>query len=461
MSTDTGLAKVLVVSPDRQLDLALPEHLPVAALLPVLLRQGGDDLAADGAGQGGWVLRRSDGVPLDSSRTLAENDVRDGELLHLVPGRTVWPQLQYDDIVDVIADGARGAGAGWTPSATRAAGLAAAVGAVLLVPVLVILRGAPWALPGAVLLGLAAVVLLAGVVLARALGDSAGGAVLGATCMPLALAGGALVLGGDLPIMQLGAPHLLLGSAALLLVSALGYAGIADVRRLFVAGLTVAVGGALAAGLTLTWTDGTGAAAVVVTLALIIGPGVPLLSVRLAHVPLPAVPRDAADLRAADQLPPVDRVMEQVGRSLELLAGALLGLGIVTVAGCVALAASGRTSALVLAGVVSGAQVLRGRMLVAIRQRLPLVVSGGLGLAVTVIGWVVVGPAWALYAVVLPALLVLALAAMVAGRAFAARPPSPYLGRIADLLDVVLTLAAGPLAAGVVGLYAVMRGLSG
>jgi hypothetical protein len=65
------------------------------------------------------------------------------------------------------------------------------------------------------------------------------------------------------------------------------------------------------------------------------------------------------------------------------------------------------------------------------------------------------------FGLIVPVLLVAAAAAVVAALTFSRRPPSPHLGRFADVLDVVLTLAAGPVAAGVLGLYGAMRGLNG
>ena len=148
-STETGLAKVIVATPKRRLELALPEHLPVAALLPTLLRQGGDDLADDGADTGGWLLRRADGVPLEPARTLSAQVVRDGEVLHLMPRRVQWPELEYDDIVDAIATGARRGGPPWTRAATRATGLAVTALTLLLIPVTVLMTGGRWSAAGA------------------------------------------------------------------------------------------------------------------------------------------------------------------------------------------------------------------------------------------------------------------------------------------------------------------------
>ena len=67
--------------------MALPEHVPLAELLPEVLRHAGEGLADDGEQHGGWVLRRTDGAALTGAQGLSPQGVRDGEVLHLVPAR--------------------------------------------------------------------------------------------------------------------------------------------------------------------------------------------------------------------------------------------------------------------------------------------------------------------------------------------------------------------------------------
>src|SRR5215467_4709097 len=105
-STATDLVRVTVQTPDRRIDLAVPEHVPVAALLPVLLRAGGDELADRGAPHGGWVLRDIAGTAFETGLGLAEQDVCDGDVLCLALADEAWPELDYDDVVEAIAVGA-------------------------------------------------------------------------------------------------------------------------------------------------------------------------------------------------------------------------------------------------------------------------------------------------------------------------------------------------------------------
>ena len=95
------LARVTVATPQRRIDVALPGNAHVAELLPHLLRLAGDELADDGEHHGGWTLRRATGAELDPVRGLAVQGIRDGELLNLVPRRLDWPELAYDDIVEI------------------------------------------------------------------------------------------------------------------------------------------------------------------------------------------------------------------------------------------------------------------------------------------------------------------------------------------------------------------------
>ena len=59
------------------------------------------------------------------------------------------------------------------------------------------------------------------------------------------------------------------------------------------------------------------------------------------------------------------------------------------------------------------------------------------------------------------ALLAAALVAAVAGSRYRSRPPGPYLGRAADLLDTACVVSALPIAVAVLGLYGRVRGMIG
>ncbi|MBB3677838.1 type VII secretion integral membrane protein EccD [Modestobacter versicolor] len=460
-----GLARVTIAAPTRRVDVALPEAVPVAELLPAVLRSAGEGLADDGQQHGGWVLRTAEGTLVDPARSLAAQELRDGEVLHLVPRRVEWPELDYDDVVDAIARDARRESRSWGSAATRRAGLAVVPVAVLAALVLVLTAGPSWTAPGGVALALAALLLLGGVAVARALGDAGAGMVLAVSALPAAALGGLLVLQGDQPLTGLQPAQWLLAAAVLLVAALLGYVGVADRTHWCVAAVVVALLVAVVAGTAaLTPVDGRGAAALLVALVVVLTPAVPLLSIRLGKLPLPALPTTAEDLLADAPQVPRPRVQARVRRTDELLTGMLGGGAVLTAAGSVLLVRGGVDDAgvapVVLAGLVAAAGLLRARLFPAVRHRVPQLVAGAVGLVAVVAAVTDAEPSLRL-AVGVPVLVAVAGLALAAGLAYQRRPPSPWLGRLADVLDVLVVMAVLPVAFVVVGLYGYVRGIAG
>ena len=102
----SGLARVTIRAPRRRLDLAVPDQVPLAEVLPELLRRAGEAgelRPPTGAAfpppphgpmshpAGGWALRRGDGAALAGESPLAQQGVRDGDVLYLVPRAMLWP----------------------------------------------------------------------------------------------------------------------------------------------------------------------------------------------------------------------------------------------------------------------------------------------------------------------------------------------------------------------------------
>ncbi|GIJ21859.1 type VII secretion integral membrane protein EccD [Micromonospora lutea] len=463
-----GLARVTVSTPHRRVDVALPEQVPLAELLPEVLRHAGDGLADDGEQHGGWLLRRADGSVLAGGQALLAQGVRDGEVLHLVPAHTEWPEFEYDDVVEAIADAARRRGGAWSPRATRVAALAGA-GVPLAVGLLALAAGGPgdpagW--PAATVV--AGLLVLAGTVLSRAHGDGAAGAALGGHALPYAALAGALAVSSGDPVgpvgvlRWVGAAELLAGSVALLLVSVLGLFGVATRLRIFVAGMVVGAGGGSAAlgGLLL----GPAGAAAVLLGALIFAIGaVPLLAIRLGKVPLPpmTLPTDPPDdSERARDLPDRRQVYAAVARTEEMLTGMLIGQAVLTVGAAVILASTGGIAGWLLVGVTSTVLLLRARLFMTVRHRVAPVLAGLAGYAV--LGGVLAGAAGAPVRLALVAGgLLIALLVVAGGTTYARRSVSPYVGRIADLTDTLLVVSVVPTACAVLGLYERARGLLG
>jgi type VII secretion integral membrane protein EccD len=471
-----GLARVTISAPQRRVDVALPEHVALVELLPELLSHSGEGLADDGERHGGWLLRRADGTVLTPAQGLFPQGVRDGEVLHLVPARAEWPELEYDDVVEAIADSARRRGAAWSPGATRTASLAAS--AVLLTAGIfaVVRGGTAWTYGAFVALGIAVLLTLAAVTASRAYGNGLAGAALGGFALPYAGLGGALLVAGDAagvvgPVRWIGAPQLLVGSVAILLGSVLGAVGVAAGLRVFAAGATVGLLGALAgmAGSALS----AGGTATVLMATLVCGIGVlPLLAIRFGKLPVPPVtlptgedgqgfPTDRPSvLDAARERPDRGRVFAAVARTEELLSGMLLGHAILFVCSAIVLVPIGTTSARALVAVSSAALLLRSRLFITVRQRVPVLVAGLGGLSVLAIALVVEAGEAGLLGLVAAAVIA-ALVVTVAGATYANRLPSPYLGRLADVVDVLTVVSVVPVACAVLDLYSRIRGLSG
>ncbi|MFY1635101.1 type VII secretion integral membrane protein EccD [Solwaraspora sp. WMMB335] len=456
----TGLARIAVVAPTRRIDLALPEHLPLVGLLPAVLRHAEED-PSDGTADGGWALRRTDGSTLDLARTLAAQHIRDGEILHLVPRRTQWPELAYDDLMEAVAAGAARRGLSWTPGATRLTGLLTAV--ALLMLGLVAVTAAAGGMPpaGVVVLATAAVLVVAGMVFSRALADSLAGAVLAAVALPYAFTGGALLLAGGAGVTSMGAPHLLVGSAALALAGVLGMLAVGDASRVFVAAIFAGAAGALGALLAIGPVDAPRAAAVVAALVTLLLPAMPLLAVRSGKLPMPALPRTAEDLVRDEPQPDRAEIYRATARADEMLTGLILGAAAVTVAAVAALCLSGTVGAVLLAGVVSTGFLLRARLVLTVRHRVPLLLAGLAGVGSLVLVAAARSGAGAWLAVLLPALALAAALAVAAGLAYSRRPPSPRLARFGDGLDVAVQLAVVPVSCAVLGLFGFMRAING
>lgn len=456
-----GLARITIAAPQRRVDVALPESSMVAELLPAILRHAGEGLADDGQAHGGWVLRRSDGAAVDQNRTLGAQGVLDGEILQLVPRHTKWPELDYDDIVDVIATGARRAAPGWSSEATRRTGIALAAGAFLLSVVLLVLGGPPWRNAGYVAFGAGALALLVAITLSRVVKDAAAAVPFGVLAMLLGLTGGVLLTMRVGPLLQAGTTQWLIGFAVLTGVGIAAYAGVAYRTHWFVAGI---FGGLL--GLLGAWLSGWSflsvwdAAAVVGTLVVVVTPIFPLLSIRLAKLPVPTLPTTTDELLADPDTPPLPRVHATVRRSDEILTGLFIAMAAAIAVCQLLLVASQNTTSIWLSWVITLACLLRARLFPTLRHRVPLLVAGVSGVVANLLGALSASANDRLF-IVIPVLLVAAVAVLAVSRYLLVKRPTPYMGRVADILDILLVVAIVPLACLVIGLYGYLRGLFG
>ena len=97
-----GHSQVTVVSPDRRLDLALPDSVPVGDLIAQLL-----DLCTDHHDRTGglaWTLRPVGGTGLAWSSSLNSARVRDGAVLELSPRSNYGASGEVEDVRDATED---------------------------------------------------------------------------------------------------------------------------------------------------------------------------------------------------------------------------------------------------------------------------------------------------------------------------------------------------------------------
>jgi type VII secretion integral membrane protein EccD len=454
-----GLVRVTVAAPRRRVDIALPENVAVAEILPVLLRHGGEELADEGVDHGGWLLRRADGTPLAATKSLSSYRVRDGEILHLVPGWQEWPELDYDDLVDAIASGSRRRNRVWSPPITRYFGLV--LGTVVITAALVaVFRSGPhWVVAGRWALGQSAILLVAAVVLARLIGDAVAGTVVGLLALPFAAVGGALLMTKTGDWSGPGANQVEVAGAMLALAALLGYLGVGGDGALFVAG---AVSGLLASGGGwLTASEGMPrerVAAILLCAALLLAPAFNAIAIWLARLPIPSLPRSPTDLLRDAPQPSRQSVYAAVARADGLLTGMLIGTSAVAAVGDVMLIRSDGTAARWLVVVAGAAYWLRARPYVIIRQRLPLLGAGLVAGLALLLGPLMSDPDKRL-SVAGPLLVGIGAMTVVLGLAYSQRTPGPYLRRYVELIELVLVLAVLPVAAAVLGLYGRLHAL--
>ncbi|GIF73772.1 type VII secretion integral membrane protein EccD [Asanoa siamensis] len=456
----SGFCRVTVVAPRSRVDLALPADVSLADLLPTLLSYAGDDLADDPAARDGWALSRSAGPALDSSRSPAQLNVRDGELLFLRPRGGEAPLPVFDDVVDAVATAANARPGRWNRATTRAFGLAFGVAALLGGAVVVLLAGPPQLPGGLAGLVLAAALLVAAVVAARAFGDARTATVFALVAVVYAAVGGLLVLAGDLGIGDLGPPHVLVAGTAVVLVAAAAAVGVGAAGPVFLGAGVVAVALLFATGVRLLFDVGTAAAAAVtVTVVFAMLPLLPMFAYRLGRLPVPSVLSEREQVRQDEQSVDGPDIFARADRADAFLAAMLGALAVIGAAAAVAVAGDG-VRGLVLCLLLGLTMLARARWFAGLAQRLPLLGAGGVALAAAAVAaFTDLGPLGRL-TVVLGALLAVA-AISVAAAVARDRQRSPFWGRTLDILEMVLILAIFPMAAWVSGLVAWIRSVRG
>ncbi|MFJ7153873.1 type VII secretion integral membrane protein EccD [Streptomyces sp. NPDC101118] len=491
MSTaaSTGFCRVTVVAPDSRIDVALPEDIAVADVYPELLRLTGQTQPA--GSPAGYHLVRRDGTVLDGARTLAAQQVLDGELLSLRPFAESLPPAVFDDVSDAVASAVVRDRHRWSDDMLRGAGLA---GAVLL---LVLLGFVLWyadpvrhdmhGLPG-IIAGAAGILLTACAgVRARVYDDRGSAVALGLGALPhLLIAGSGIIApaAGDGP----GRLQFLLGCVCVLTASVALVALTPSGDAPFVAATFLAATGTLATfAAILTEASATDTAAVCAPVAIGLVAFLPGLSARFARLPIGyAAPRSAADAYDAPdaddhadraETTPVDaeRIAAQARRGHEMLLGLVAGSAAVVVGSAAILGFSDNTWGKLLALAAGLAMLLRARLFRYTSQVACALAAGLAAVALLILGMALNPPydllrelvqygdrgpldlrtIWLSACVAAGAALLTGISLVIPRKGL-----SPFWGRLLDLTEAAVLLSLVPLCLAVLDVYSRARSLT-
>jgi len=455
-----GSSRVTIVAPKTRVDLALPSDVPLADVLPTLLRFAGDRLADEPDGRYGWSLARLAGPALDIAQSPAQLEIRDGELLYLRPRGAEEPEPVFDDVVDAIATATRMRPGRWSTATSKAFGLGLGVTALVGGAVALALTGPPRGAAPYIALVLALLLLAIAAVAARGFGDHRNGLLLAIVSMVYAAIGGLTLFAPDRGLHKLAAPDLLVGAAAVLFVAAVaGSVAVAAYGQVFLAASAGALGLGVAAAICMVFgSTPAGAASVVLALALVLVPAMPMMSYRMAGLPVPTVPSGTEDLRTDTETVDGARVLRLAERADDLLAGMLGAVGLIAAGSAIALISTGGAAGYTLCAVLGLFLFMRARWFISTAQRLPLLGAGVVALAALAVGGFVTTSMLGRLTLVVAGLLVVAAISVGAGLG-AGRRRSPLLGRTVDILEILLILGILPLVVWVSGLYGWIRAI--
>lgn len=195
-SVASGLVRVTIASGSRRVDLVLPGSIPVAELVPELARSVG--LLDASTVYGGYRLVTQEGRVLANDTGLTMQGIEDGGLLTVTAGVHDKAPRVYDDVVEAMADVVENELQPWEPAAGRRTALGA--GSILLgLGALALLLKGESLLGGVAAAVIAVLLVVGGIVLARAQGEPEAGVVVSLIAALYAGVAGLLLAPGDLP----------------------------------------------------------------------------------------------------------------------------------------------------------------------------------------------------------------------------------------------------------------------
>ncbi|MTE11614.1 type VII secretion integral membrane protein EccD [Nocardia aurantiaca] len=466
------LARVTILAKHTQVDMAIPVDVPVALVIPSVVDMVDQHNRANDFDHDGeqlepreWVLARIGRPPFSNSLSLAEQGVRDGELLMLENAEHIAPTPLFDDIMYNVAIADADHFRGWTPRTARLTGsvLAVAISAVGCFGLL----AAPTAVPGRVGAAVATFVTLllviASMVLSRMYHDRASALVLGGCALPTAFSAGMLFVPSHYGWANALLGAVLAGATAIVAwrVSGVGLGLFIGVTTLAVFAIPAALVGLLTS-LPVHAIGGGAAALSLAGLSL-----APRLSMLLAELPLPPVPAPGTPLDPTEDdpddhraLPTMEVLRAKSERAREYLAGLVAATTMVVAAGAVAgvdpIADRPYRPGLALALVCAAVLMLRSRTYAGAEPAVVLI-AGGTAIVLLVLIGAALTQRQPL--TIFGVALLLSAAALVLGIIAPRRQATPPLRRAVELLEYGFVAAVVPLTFWVADLYSLVREL--
>ncbi|NLG56668.1 MAG: type VII secretion integral membrane protein EccD [Rhodococcus sp.] len=473
-SAAAELCRLTILAEHTQVDLAVPNGVPLAILIPGIVdtirshRSANDfDDAVEQYEPSEWVLAKIGQSPLSSTLSLHEHGIRDGDLLVLESVEETAPPPLFDDIMYTVAGTGAEGDREWSPDSARLVGSVAAL-SLITIGCLTLLwaeAGSGNYISSSLALVLSILFLIGGALTSRIYHDTATSLVLSGAAMPLAFTAGVLLVPG-----AVDAPHLLVGSSltavAAILALRVSGVGLATFTAISTTGLFLIVGSLVG---TVTDIGYHAIAAVTVAAALILLSQSARISILLGKLPLPPVPAPGTSVDPAEDdpddrrtMPPFEVLARRSTRARSYLTGLIAASTVLTVSSAIVAALPNEDGGIywpgtALALVASALLMFRGRTYSSVSQAIPLVSGGILLLVLLLATGAVAVPGLALVLFVVA--IVLAVAALVFGIIFPQQAFSPVMRRAGEILELAIIASVIPLVCWVTDLYSTMRGL--
>jgi type VII secretion integral membrane protein EccD len=456
----TTSARLRFVLGKKATDVALPADVPLVDVLPVILPQFGADWVEQGADHEGWVVQRVGQAPLDEDRTATQLNLVDGETVYLRPRADQLAAIDFDDLVDGVGEQVRDHPWAWTPDRTRWMFRFGAAAALLLG--LYLVPGAGEIALQALLTGCVAVVLLAGgVLVARGAANPRAATVLAGAGVCYAAVAGWLLMAALNPVATL--MMLMTGAVvAALIALAVSLMAVPESAYVFV-GAILFFGVLALTGVIGSVSEATApeAAAIGMTLSLVVGVFVPATAFRLSGLMLPMLPT-AADELSQDIEPVAHDVVVDRGKATAGYSIALhIGLGLAQCLLLPMLVMEGFGWSMWLSVVMALLLFLRSRHPDGAAQRWAVLAPASVAVVANLvhIGAEHTDVERVLY-VFLPVFAAGALL-LLCGQRLPGRRLRPYWGRAVEIFELLTAIAIVPILLQVLGVYTMMRGLAG